>query len=218
MSPERLRAPDALVLAAGMPRSGSTWLYNALRLLLARNGLPYSAGWLTDLEHRVGAVPVLLKVHDFDPALVERAAGIAYSFRDLRDALASARRKFGRTPSLPHARRLLEAHQQWLPRADFVMRYETMLQDPPGTLQALAAAFGLEAGDTEVLSAELGRLDYAASDDGNGRYNTVNLMHRDHVTDGAHGSWRGTLEDDFVRDLEREFPQWFADNGYSIGN
>lgn len=211
-----LGAPAALLLAAGMPRSGSTWLYNALRLLLQRNRYEYRSGWLDDVKDAVGTRPLLLKVHDFEPSLVERSVAVAYSFRDLRDALASARRKFGRVPSLSHARRLVEQFERWTAAADFVVRYETMISRPLDTLEALGAAFGLSVGDAAAVQAELAALSYDASGDVNGRYNTVNLMHEGHVTDGRHGSWLGELTPGFLRDLEREFRPWFAANGYPL--
>lgn len=213
---QALQARNALVLAAGMPRSGSTWLYNATRLLLAGNALSFEAGWLTDVRDRVGRAPLLLKLHEFDDELVRAACVIVYSVRDLRDALASAQRKFGRAPSLAQARRLVEQDRRWSAAADYVMRYEAMIAEPGRTLDALADALGLETGDVEALQATLEGLDYRSSEDGNGRYNTVNLLHAGHVTDGRPGGWRDQLEPALVKALEAEFANWFADNGYTI--
>ena len=86
-----------------MPRSGSTWLYNAARLLLRRapqGGADLSGGWIGDWRRLPKRRRLLLKVHEFDPFLAKKARLVLYSYRDLRDALASCRRKFDIEPSL----------------------------------------------------------------------------------------------------------------------
>ena len=52
-----------IILSAGMPRSGSTWLFNAARLLLRANGEP-SSGWIGDWSSLPRKPVLLLKVSE----------------------------------------------------------------------------------------------------------------------------------------------------------
>lgn len=133
-----------LVLSAGMPRSGSTWLYNALRLMLAQRFASPGAlacAWVGDIDRLPAeALCRLVKLHEWDGALAGQADFVVWSYRDLRDAMASQHRKFGGALSLQFADYLVRQDARWSARADHVMRYEDMLAQPRHELQRLAAA------------------------------------------------------------------------------
>ncbi len=69
-----------LILSAGMPRSGSTWLYNAMRIMLKSDiGIDLGAGWIQDIEKFKDHDTILLKLHSYIPHLASKATFVAYS-------------------------------------------------------------------------------------------------------------------------------------------
>ena len=103
----RVSTTSKIILSAGMPRSGSTWLYNAARLLLISSssvGNNLSSGWIEDLGTLSKKEVMLIKIHDLPKFLSKKSQIILYSYRDLRDALASSKRKFGNEPSMDKAK------------------------------------------------------------------------------------------------------------------
>jgi hypothetical protein len=204
---------STIILSAGMPRSGSTWLFNAARLLLNNAGRDVGSGWIGDWATLPKKMWLLLKVHDYDPYLVENARIILYSFRDLRDALASSKRKFGTEPTMAQSRHWLEADRQWRQQASFVLRYESMLTDATSLITDLTAALQLPEVDSQETLAQIARIN---TPNGGDAYDPETLLHPDHITDGRHGTWQDWLAPEFVRQIEEEFRDWFEENGYSV--
>ncbi|RVT49478.1 sulfotransferase domain-containing protein [Rubrivivax albus] len=211
-----------LVLSAGMPRSGSTWLYNALRLMLARR-FPgpgeLACGWVGD----IGRLPAtaacrLVKIHEWDDALVTQAEFVTWSYRDLRDAMASQHRKFGGALSLQFADYLVRQDARWMTRADHVMRYEAMLADPRRELVRLANALKLPDIDPAAVQRELEGLSFESEGPRNEAYHELTLLHRGHVTDGRAGSWRNGMPEDLARQIVSAHAGWFSARGYDTGN
>jgi hypothetical protein len=206
------RRRSRIVLSAGMPRSGSTWLFNAARLLLRRaEGDGLSSGWVGDWPSLQQGRTVLLKLHDFDAPLVRRADVVLYSYRDVRDVLASSKRKFGTPPSVEAAKRLLEHDRRWRQAARLVMRYESMLADPAAVVKELAEVLEIRNVNSAAVVEEIRALDASATAGG---YDRETLLHPGHVTDGRHGSWDGWLDGDLLRQVETECGDWMTANGY----
>lgn len=208
-----------LLLAAGMPRSASTWMYNAARLLLAdspKTAESFAAGWIDDLPRLPAARHVLLKVHMYDDRLAERADRILYSYRDVRDALASAYRKFGSVPTLLRADEILKEHEQWTGVADYVMRYETMLVDKNDVVRSIADALGVACDDPDSVVAKIEEMDYSSPGPKNDRYHEVNLFHRGHVTRGGRNTWEEDVDSRVIASIEAKYRDWFEEHGYTI--
>jgi hypothetical protein len=209
---------STIILSAGMPRSGSTWLFNAARLLLRAAGVPeLSSGWIGDWSSLPKAERLLLKVHDYDGHLARHAPIILYSYRDIRDALASSQRKFGTEPTLALARRWLRSDERWRAKAGVVLRYESMLEDSLQSLCNLAEALAVPHVDLDEVCAQLRHLERQSATDDPDSYNRETLLHPGHVTDGRHGTWAQWLSPELVGQLEREFADWFRANGYPCG-
>ena len=71
-----------LILSAGMPRSGSTWLYNVIRLLISNSPQSvenFISGWVNDFDNVYDLKKasydkyILIKIHNYDEALVNQA-------------------------------------------------------------------------------------------------------------------------------------------------
>lgn len=220
-----------IFLAAGMPRSASTWLYNAVRLLLcSREQIAphFSGGWISD----IGKIPrkpfMLLKLHDYFPPLVQQAVGIFYSYRDIRDVLVSLERKFAQAPTLEGAEQLLFADQRWRLKADFVLRYEDFLAGEAASLAALADVVqriltahlkqAVLLGEAELASvlAQLQSLAYDAPGPRNQIYHLENLYHQGHRLDGRAGIWREALEPELVAAIADKYGDWFVQHGYEV--
>lgn len=209
-----------LVLSAGMPRSGSTWLYNLLRLLLKRQQAEdgsFFSGWHAARQAGRQDSLELLKLHKFDAALAAEASFVAYSFRDPRDALASARRKFGTPLELQWLEDCIAHHQAWTAVADHVLRYEAMLQDPGQQARALAGRLGMPATEAERACAEIGHLSYESAGSRNEQFHDVNLFHRNHRTsDGRPGRWREELPAALLAEFRDRHGDWLAKHGYPL--
>ncbi|MEE8428667.1 MAG: hypothetical protein V3S33_04105 [Gammaproteobacteria bacterium] len=219
MNKDHKLGETSLIIAAGMQRSASTWLYNAARAVLCSNPAiqeNLSAGWVDDWDLLPHSRYCLIKTHTFEPTLVTRAQFLLYSYRDVRDVLASMKRKFNFTPTVENVGKLIYQHSQWIEKADFVMRYETMLGEKEPIIAALADLFGIENVEPASINEQLNALSYRSQGQKNPTYHNVNLYHQGHFTDGRHGSWVDTLDSSLVKQIEDKYRSWFDANDYPV--
>lgn len=209
-----------IILSAGMPRSGSTWLFNAVRLLLLKANFTITAKWIDDFieSDLSNADVVLIKLHDFNLDWVDQADFVVYSYRDIRDALASIERKFGHTPTLELANDLIDIDYKWKKVTNFVMRYESLDSKKESILNELAKQLGLHFNkkDFTDIQNELDNMKYSDSKYINERYNLINLLHVNHITHGGYGTWKGQVDDCLISEIEQHCLQWFIDFDYKM--
>jgi len=209
-----------IYVCAGMYRSGSTWLYNAVRLILAEAGVAdLAAGWAGEKERIVAQRNSLIKIHEFDKALASTKNIVFTSHRDLRDVAASLIRKFQSSSPIELLRETVDAYTQWSRVASYDLRYENLLTDKAGELRKLARALRLPDKTLSVLPYEavivkIEREKFLEGRANAQRFDPVNLLHEGHVTDGRHGSWTDTLSDETVRAIEKEFRPWLVARAY----
>ena len=209
-----------LILSAGMPRSGSTWLYNAVRLLI-ENSLGsknnFSCGWIGDWEDIPKKDVMLIKIHDFDQKIAADASTIVYSFRDIRDAMASSSRKFNSLPSIDKATHLINTHSKWIEVADFVMRYEDMLHNKMNIIADLIKLFHIEfESSINDILIHLDMLNYDCDGKKNDVYHEINLYHKNHITCGQWGCWGDLIDKDTIKVIESTHKEWFVENNYPL--
>ena len=210
-----------IVLAAGMPRSASTWLYNVARLVLMSKpdvADSFSCGWVDNWKSTPHKKYNLVKMHDFNDELVSQATFILYSYRDIRDSLASCQRKFGQLPSVEHADKLIEQHERWIDVANFVMPYKNMLYKRELVVAQLMDALNVSNVDQSEILQSISGLGYDSEGDKNGTFNEMNLYHRNHITNGRIGSWKEQLDEKIVNEIEEKHQAWFEKYGYELTN
>lgn len=208
------------ILLAGMPRSASTLLFNMTRVLLEQEyGTRVGAYW-------VGEIPVLaflksdvvlVKVHKFDQRLLVGRPEIIYSFRDVRDALASEQRMFDLLPTARRADMLIDTDKQWRDVSPLTFKYESLIADHVGAVKRLAGYLSVQAGDPAAVAAEVSDLHRAADVRSDQRHDARSLFHRDHVTDGTPGSWRTQLDPQVVDHVRTKHLGWLMAHGYAGG-
>jgi hypothetical protein len=206
-----------LILCAGMPRSGSTWLYNSLRSLLSAARKNFYACWIEDFDPtKVCATDIaLLKVHHPDPALALRADAVFSSYRDVRDVAASAVSMgwaIDTASTLQFARTAVNCHRFWARSAEIDVGYEDIVNEPVKTLLALADCLEFEIDEKRIveIAAELNRAKAPLE----GRYDPVTLLHANHRNDGRSQRWRDTLTDPVRIAIEQQFGDWLSAHGY----
>jgi hypothetical protein len=230
-SPHVVRAATIpqLVICAGIPGSGSTWAYNAVRGLLGRHHpeLPLS-GFFTERieeEHdpamRHGGACVI-KTHAPDHAMrtLMRLARlpVILTIRDPRDGAASLMRRFG-MPFPEAFRTVVNAATAALRIvADcptLVLRYESGLTAGTHSLAAIANFMGVPTGGAMLqeiaeelspgaVSALIDRLQADGVFDGTApvaQFDAATLWHPRHVGEGRVGSYREILSPGQVASL-----------------
>jgi hypothetical protein len=236
--------PPRLVLCAGQFGSGSTWVFNAVRTLLAHatgqveiRGL--FADSLRDLPEftRLGA-PLVVKAHRPDRSL--RVLGAIYrapmvvSVRDPRDAVVSMAQRFGEpVPDCIRAvadcaRHLMLLREQ--PRV-LVLRYEDGFTTAPGTVARLAAFLRLTVAEAacaaiaaaltpdrvrETVAALEQAGVYGATPDPR-RHDPKTLWHPGHVGDGRVGKYREALAPEAAAQVLAATAAYCRAFGYGCG-
>lgn len=206
---------NTLILSAGMPRSASTWLFNVARLALSKvDGLDLGSGWVDELAEFNKHDVVLVKIHAYDEDLVKKASGVMYSFRDIRDGMASMKRTFGLEPDMKLVDSTIESDVAWRRKASVVMKYEDFLVSKNDFVEQTLGMFGIEGLDIEELIGELDGLVAVSNRSNLAGRDSVNLLYSGHITDGQQGSWDGYLDPVFVKQIEKRYDWWLHENGY----
>ena len=218
--PPKLPRCDRLILAAGMPRSGSTWLFNAVRLIVEADGGAAFACWVGDLGSSAPGVcdDLIIKIHNADPKLARRANFVFSSHRDLRDIGASIR-EMGWAKSdngvMRQVAKVRRAHAFWSAEADLDVAYAAILRRPLKILRRLADILRIPADDAALkrINAELKGLS-ADSRRMTAQHDAVTLMHQGHRKDGRAGSWRERMSEELAGRIVAEHGDWLGAHGY----
>lgn len=134
------------IIAAGLGRSGSTWQFNVLIVLLKMAGFDVASshGQLDDkfavMNRSMHCNVAVIKVHQFHPLLLARADYVFTSHRDPRDAVMSL---IDLGVGLFWAQYWAE-YQRWSAFACYDMAYESMWADPGAEVRRMAAVLGLQ--------------------------------------------------------------------------
>ncbi len=200
-----------LILSGGMQRSGSTLLFNILKLVLSHDKQKVlSAGWVHDIERLPAGDIYLIKLHHINWLRGLRAAQVFYTYRDLRDALVSFSRKFDQ-PTIELARKWI-ADFQWAERhADRMIRYEDLIGNLEEVVSCLMGDLHISAPVQEIIA---NIPDDKSGQNRDGRHSMETLFHSGHRTNTRTGEWRRELDSDLLDRLHSEFDWWFLKNGY----
>jgi hypothetical protein len=191
-----------VIVTAGMIRSGSTWLYNAVRSLA--DGQFEAAGWHADLPERDGKY--LLKIHEPSEVWAARARMILTTRRDLRDVAASLIAMNWNADVTGAIDAAVAAHAWWAERSALELPYEQIVGSPISALEALAGPLG-------VTVAEHGLRDVAHAldtmrDPTSESYDKTTLLHPGHRTDGRIGRWRFDLPATILDHIMAKHGDW----------
>lgn len=160
----------------------------------------------------------------------ETGALYLYTYRDVRDVVASLFRKArlkedsprrGPDTSRTIARRELHGDSFWLQRKSvWVGRYEEIQGDLTGLVRSLAAFLGVEVTDDRVAEiADFVTLEQQQERVWQWRDEGVDPDLRvtaNHITDGREGAWRDTLTTDELATIEDLSAAWLFERGYPV--
>lgn len=233
-----------LIVICGMHRSGSTLVAQLVRGLLAEQPLPVTISdnglgeTVAEMQARAADPEQiwLVKVHQqakrFRDGLPDEGATYFYTYRDLRDALASAWRKNRltsghrlRTPealkSFVHAQ--LKAGLIFEARSNLWRgRYEDFVDDLEGLTRQLAAVLKITPSQEVIehlvadAQPEQQRERVRALSQGNQTIGKASFITSNHITDGREGAWKETLTVAEAELAERMARRWLKSRGYSL--
>jgi hypothetical protein len=211
-----------VIVAAGMPRSGSTWQFNALRLLLASSGQDIYSFWIEDWDSEKArhAQTLLVKIHEISPFLAWASWRCFTCHRDLRDIAVSAadlaRADGYEVDIVPLMQETRKAHEFWSRQSVLDIPYEQVVADPEASLKELAAYIEIPVADVEVqrLCQTLASLSDGDVPSGY-PHNPVTLLHQQHFFDGTSGRYRGVLDDATEQRIIDENGKWMSQFGYT---
>ena len=203
------------VVAAGIPRSGSTWLFNAARIILQTKYDDVYSAWIDDFDTEIQVSACIVKTHAFDVRLTSAGEIILCSHRDLRD-IATSLISMGwadHNQVLGYVRSIRELHDFWLPHSKLDLAYEDIALHSLDAVSAIAKALNVELTDcqkTIVLSSipKHSAVQYHRGHD------PVSLLHPGHITDGRPGRWKGQLPSSLAGKIWLEHSYWLALRGY----
>jgi len=205
------------ILVAGMRHSGSTAVFNLIRLALEHAGLRYAScysdGAHCELVDDPDSGPLLIKTHELRDDVLLRADAIITTRRDLRDTVASAkRRKFPLLEKLggatAYAKYNRSLHDIWLPYSNCEFVYETYMTAPEDEARRLLSLLGLEV-DVGTVCIEVTKL---PTDD----YQRTLLSHT-HITDPLRVlSFHDTLDENEIGRINTDHAAWLGRYGYQL--
>lgn len=204
------------IVVAGMRHSGSTALFNIVRLALNEKGLAYRSFYSEGKDSEALNDPdedlLLIKTHELRDDVLARADVVVTTRRDLRDTVASAmRRDFPLLKKLngvvEYAKYNRSLHDIWLPHADYEFVYEDYMADPVIEARRLLIFLGLEDVDISAICKKTASLP-------TDQYNTT-LLSPTHVTDPLRAmSYRDSLSEAHLARINTDHGSWLRRYGY----
>ena len=205
-----------LIVSAGMPRSGSTLLFNLLKnILLVKYPDRLSYGWIGDVKNLAKGDAYLIKTHGLDSYYCLRSQFKFYTYRDVRVAAVSAIRKFDIEPNIETVRGHIEQYNVAKENCDMIIKYEDLIANPLKYTKHITETLGITADQQELVDRCFNLQPPKEKTDGNS-YSRETLLHKEHFTHTKDDEWRSVLPKELQKQINTEFAWWFEECGYPI--
>lgn len=206
------------IVIAGMRHSGSTALFNIVRLALEQAGIDFVSGYSEHESFKQAAESEgklrLIKTHEFRDDVSESGGLILTTRRDLRDSVASAvRRRFPMVNKLggatEYAKYNRTLHDVWQPHSDFEFVYEAYMAEPTTVVKDVLAFLGMDLGMAAAIQEQVLQLPVDKYEE--------TLLSPTHITDPErkHSFW-DTLPLEVIQRINDEHGRWLERYGYQV--
>jgi len=175
-----------LILAAGLYRSGSTWQFNALRLILKNSNVSFYSCWEQDYDPENEAEYHLVKVHRFRKNLYNNADFVFTSFRDIDEIRISmhnrskdkeAQNGFQNETRFTKLSIYIVDLLKYQRKSNFMLWYPQIKTEAKEVIKAMAKELKL---DVDVRTVDIQLKEMKPPTDQ--RFDPVTLLHRNHIT------------------------------------
>jgi len=204
------------IICAGIARSGSTRLYNIVRLGLEQNfpAEQISAQWVNSFvpgEHHN-----ILKIHDFKKRWLNWSDFVFTTRRDIRYIAASAldlmpRGTYKNTDSIIQmCKEILDMYEAWNDHTDYELVYEDFKENKEKVVQTIFGILGLPV-DCNKLLDDLSRIGNPA-----GEFDKTTLMHVKHISENTFKHYTKRLSKEHCDAINTTYKYWLDSKGYKI--
>lgn len=210
------RAERTIILIAGMRHSGSTLLFNIVRVASELAGLSVKGAYSEKIESTKELADscqvLLIKTHEYRDDIADISNFTLTTIRDLRDTVASAkRRKFAMLDRVggvvEYAKFNRALHDSWYKKSDFVFEYEAFMYKPFHIIQQVLSALELDGSLADEIYKRVTSLpkdNYA-----------LTLLSDTHITDPKREStYATTLSPECIEKIESHHRGWLDLYGY----
>ena len=211
-----LHSANPTILIAGMRHSGSTALFNIVRIGFELSGKEVIGSYsehsnIDDMTKGTSTVNIT-KIHEYRADHCQRADLIITTRRDLRDTVASAKRRGfyliknvgGDVQYAAYNRSL---HEAWHDKSDYEMSYDDLMSNPVQTIKNIFALLGINqslADQVAKLIKELPTNNYSKT-----------LLSDTHITDPKHIlTFRESLESNDIKSINERNEDWLEYYSY----
>jgi len=203
------------IICAGCHRSGSTWLFNALRLSLREAQIPFYSCFHNEYDSTRREEYHVIKTHNFLKQH-KHAYRIFTTTRDLRDIAASAvrRKLIENTPEevVKYVKRVVNReHTPWKKYSHLEIRYEKMYFNKVRTLTSILRKLDLIVDPKKVHKKVEGLIIPKK------QMSQITQLHPNHITKGTNGrpsSYKNVLSEESINLIEDEFGWWLEKHNY----
>jgi hypothetical protein len=197
-----------VIIVAGMPRSGGTWQFNAVRLILDRKYPTFFSGWHEDYNPETKEPVHLVKAHHplqiyFDYSLVLTTK------RDLLECIESLNRMgwLKEDNFIIQVLRQMHAYNYWHDRTALEIDYLMIKNNPEKAILDMSQVLEIEItfSDAKEISNEVTKLEPPKHDDTKPQsYDKLTLLHPRHIAE----SYPPTLTDEQKEFFYDQFSYW----------
>ena len=214
-----------LVLSSGMPRSGSTLVYNSILSILifkhgrVRGGFVNDVSWRSEIQNER---LIVLKSHDVKQfGLHLRASKVIYTFRDPRVALLSQHRKFGTPLTINHFERTVATMLDAEGIRCLKLKYEDFIADDMSMIEQLSEYFGmpnLTPSDlTEIQAHRNAQMEQPTDTRFKGmNINSISLQHENHRTFTSNIEWKTEFPTKLIHEINARYSGTLQKYGYEV--
>lgn len=202
-------------VSAGMQRSGSTLLFNMLRLILSHRWEKLSSCWVGDIAELPAGDAFLIKVHSLSPYWNRRAQNMFYTYRDVRVAMVSAMKTMKAPLTMEVIAGRIRQYELAKERADLMIKYEVLLESPETIVSRISQILNIPVDSEEIARQAVSLRDETVPGSKSG-YSKETLFHKGHCTYTANDEWRTVFPRELQDQVHEQFSWWFRECGYSL--
>lgn len=189
-------------IVVGMRSSGSTWLYNVVRLGFSQN---INSGYGSDPNFPSHLT--VIKKHDFSKNYVDGKRFVIMSVRDPRDMAASAIRRNIASDSKSFLDIEYRNYMNWKPYVNMEIRYEDIVYQPVSLVEKILRAIGSEKDPVDVEK-QVANLPLPQHHD------ILTQLWHNHRTNGKVNSYMETFNGNTVSEIEKTHREFILATGY----